>query len=233
MPKPTVVGPLREANLGDQCRLDPCVATPTRRAARERRRRAPERLQALPDGVERGVVEAGADAADVDERVALVEPDVERAEACPRALGRRVSADDELLAELALDLDPLVRPPAGVTARHALGHDALDALLARGVVEGLAVLEDVRAVVDDTAGGDEQGETLLARLERQRPQIAAVERERIEEHRGDRRGTPRALDVRGAREMHACLQALKARTTTLVERDDLAVEQESLERQRP
>src|SRR5439155_13515114 len=73
VPKTTVVSPLREANLGDQRRLDPRVATPARRAAGERRARAPERLQAPPDGVERRVVEAGADATDVDERVAVVE----------------------------------------------------------------------------------------------------------------------------------------------------------------
>src|SRR5262249_55805062 len=42
----------------------------------------------------------------------------------------------------------------------------------------------------------------------------------------------RALDLERMREVHALLQALEARAAVLVERDDLAVEQEALEGQR-
>jgi len=43
----------------------------------------------------------------VPQRVALVDADVERAEPPPAALGIGVAADHELLAALALDLDPV------------------------------------------------------------------------------------------------------------------------------
>src|SRR5947207_2792251 len=232
VPKAAVVRPLGEPHFAHESRRDPRVSAPGGRSACERRSRTPQRLQALEDGIERRVVEAGADAPDVDEGVALVEADVEGAEACARSLRRRVAADDELLAEMALDLDPVPRPAAGIYARRALRHDALDALLAGGVVERLAVLEHVRAVLDDAARGHEQRQALLARRERQRTQIAPVERQRIEEHRGHGRGAARALDVGGTREMHARLQALETRAPALVERDDLAIEHEAVERQR-
>src|SRR5207247_3504604 len=63
-------------------------------------------------------------------------------------------------------------------------------------------------------------------------EIAPVERERIEEDPGDGRRAALGLDVRGPREMHPRLQPLEARTSALVQRDDLAIEDEPVERER-
>ena len=89
--------------------------------------------------------------------------------------------------------------------------------------------EHVVAEVDDAARRQEELETRLALLQRQAPEVAPVERERVEEHRADGDLEGRALDVGRARQVHARLQALEARATLIVERDDLAVEQEPVE----
>src|SRR6267142_1577208 len=69
------------------------------------------RGELVQDRLEAGVVEAGAYLGDVDEARggggAVVDAEMERAEVAARALGIRVAADHELLAALALDLDPV------------------------------------------------------------------------------------------------------------------------------
>ena len=150
-----------------------------------------------------------------------------------RALRRRVASDDELLAEPALELEPVARPFADVLAVALLRHDALDPLGARRVEERLAVFEHVVAELGHPARRQEEPETRLALLQRQTPEVASVQRERVEEHRADGDLEGRALDVGRARQVHARLEALEARPPLRVERDDLAVEQEPIERQRP
>jgi len=80
-----------------------------------------ERTEPVVEVLQAAGVEAGADATRVDERVALVDTHVQRAEVRPRALRRGVPADHELLAAVTLDLEPLL-PPApryGESARLA------------------------------------------------------------------------------------------------------------------
>src|SRR5205823_13307004 len=146
-----VLRPLRETHLADGPRLDPVVAAPRRRADLEGRGGAPERLELRLDVRERRVVEARADLRDVHQPPALVEAQVERAEVGARALRRGVAADDELLAELALDLQPVPRAARGVVAQAPLRHDALEPLLGSRLVELPAVLEHVIAAAHDGA----------------------------------------------------------------------------------
>jgi len=229
---PAVLGPLGESDLADELRLDPVVAAARGRAGVERGGRARERREPLGDERERRLVEPRADLRDVDEAAVRVEPEVERAEVCARALGRCVASDDELLAELALDFEPVPGTLADVGAVPLLRHDALEAGRARRVEELPALGEHVIAEVDDTARWQEELETRLALLQRQPAQVTSVERERVEEHRADGDLEGRALDVARTREVHPRLEALEARAPAVVERHDLAVEEEPVEGQR-
>ena len=87
MPEPTIISPLGEPYLGDQARLDPVMTTSARRAHGERRGRAAERLELVPQLLEGLRIEARSDFRDVDEAVAFVDAQVERAEVAARALG--------------------------------------------------------------------------------------------------------------------------------------------------
>src|SRR5439155_26489921 len=100
-----------------------------------------------------------------------------------RALGGRVASDDELLAELALELEPVAGAFPDVLAVALLRHDALEPLGARRVEELLPVAEHMVAEVDDAAPRPEELEARLALLQRQAPEAAPVERERVGEHR--------------------------------------------------
>src|SRR6476646_5617159 len=124
MPNTAIACELGKANLCDEPRLDPAMATPGGRAAYEGRRRPLELTQLAADVLERAHVEPRADLGDIDELAPVVETQVQRAEVSPCALRRRVAADHELLPELTLDLQPVPRPQRRVRAVTLLGHDA-------------------------------------------------------------------------------------------------------------
>src|SRR5262247_3611516 len=195
LPDTAIARPLGKTNAAHEPRLDPVVPASGRRSLRKRRCGARQRPELLDDERECPVVEARAHLRDVDQLAALVEAQMERAEVSARALGYGVAADDELLLELALDLEPLPRAPGDVEAVALLGDHALEPLLAGGVEEFGAVALDVIAVSDDAARGHQESETLLARLERQSAQIAAVQPERVEGDHADRHLGARPLDV--------------------------------------
>ncbi len=224
--------PLREAHLAHETRLDPVMAAAGRRADVEGGGRARQRQQLAHQSIQRGLVEARTHLRDIDEAPAVVEAEVQRAEVGTRALRHRVAADDELLAALALDLEPVARASGHVAASHPLGDDALESLLGAGLEERITPLDDVIRVAHDAPGRHDEAEQRLALAQRQIPHIATIERERVEEDAGHRRGRPRALDLDRMREVHAQLQPLEARARVLVERDDLAVDEKSAQRQR-
>src|SRR5262249_60610840 len=110
----------------------------------------------------------------------------------PRARGCGVAPDHELLPQLTFDLEPVPRALADVRAVALLRDHALQPLLASGREKGSTVLDHVVAVVNDAARRQQELQAFLARLERQPPEIAAVERERVEECSADRHLAPRA-----------------------------------------
>src|SRR5262245_32752405 len=232
MADPAIARPLGEAHLSDQPRLDPMMSAPARRAAGKRRGRALERPKLRADRLERSLVEPGAHLGDVDQLAPVVEAQMQGSEVRPRALRHGVAADHELLAELALDLQPVARSLGGIRAVALLRDHTLEALLTGGGEKVRAVLEHVVAEVDHASRRHQEPQALLARLERQPSQVAAVQPERVEEDGADGHLAPRPLDVRRAREAHALLEPLETRAPALVEGDDLAVEDEALERQR-
>src|SRR5206468_10473722 len=122
------------------------------------------------------VVETGADVADPSQLVAVVDREHERAERADAPTGAgRVADDDELLAAVRLDLQPLARAPALQVPRvEPLGHDPFEPLLLRGLEERLAVVE-LLAQPDRPAPPVEQLLQVLATLrERQVDERLAV-----------------------------------------------------------
>src|SRR2546422_737958 len=135
MAEAALVRPLREAHLADEPGLDPVMALASRGADIEGGGGAAGGWQRLPDPTEGGRVEARTHFGDVDEAGPVVETDVERTEVAARALRVGVAADDELLALLTLQLDPIRRPPADVPAPRALRDDALEPGALRGPID--------------------------------------------------------------------------------------------------
>ena len=213
-----VVRPLDELDLGDELRLDPddvALADPRHlRHLAERRRVALERLQLLQQPVDLAVVETGADVADVDELAALVGREDERAERpCATALAARVAGDHELLAAVALDLQPLARAPAReVAGAEPLRHDPLELLLLGRGEQRVAVVEALRELHDPVPLVEELLEPLAPLLERQVDHRLALDLEQVEHVVDDRRP---AL---------ALLHRREAGPAVLVERADLAVD---------
>src|SRR6185436_13429543 len=96
--QPAVVGPLGERDLDDELGGDPVAAGAGPRARRlgRERRGGPLETGELGGEIEEHLVRvAGADLAGVDEAIALVVADEQRAETHAAALGVGEAADDE------------------------------------------------------------------------------------------------------------------------------------------
>src|ERR1700749_3550380 len=124
-------GPFREADLGHQLRCHPRhPALPYRRRVGERRGVPAERPQPCAQRVQRLLVKTGADLAGVLQLAVAEVAQQQRAEVGARALGRGEAADDQLLAGLAFELEPVAGSLGLVWAVRALGYDALPPLAA-------------------------------------------------------------------------------------------------------
>ena len=227
VPKPPLLGPLREADLAYQPRLHPVMTGPARAAFRERRRLARERLEHLRDALERGCVEPRAGLRDVHEPRALIQAHVERAELGAGALRLGVAADHEFLTAVALDLDPVRRAAARVAALKALRDDPLEPHLGRRGEKLLAVLQNMVRALHGRERRHDAGEKLLPIHQREAAQVVGLEPEAVEEDAADRHLDHRRLDIAGAREVHPGLEPLEAGTAGLILGDDLAVEHEA------
>ena len=227
MAQQAVAGPLGERDLGHQLRLHPVRAARGRaRAVRRERGGAPlEPAQARAQALEGGVVEAGADAAGVDETaVAVVHAEEQRAKLGARTLRVGIAADHELLPGHALHLEPR-RSPAGRVGRvPPLGDDALEAQPAGAVIHALPGDVEVLGVAEVAPPAFEQtGQPRLALHQRQGPQVGPVEEQQVEGH----------VDEDPARlELIALLERLEPRDPGPIQDHDLAVEQRLLHRQR-
>ena len=120
MPQTPVRGPLCEAHLDDQPRLDPMRAARARQRPDTRRRLALVGLERAPDRDELLLREAAADAPDVAQRLAIARCEVQRAEAAART-ARRAPADDRKIARrLDPDLAPRRRTTGAIRRVRAL-----------------------------------------------------------------------------------------------------------------
>ena len=210
------MGPLRELDLADERRLDPDDLVPADlrhlRDVGEWSGLALEGPKQRHELVDLVIGEAGAAVADVVELAGAVDPQDERPEPAgplPPTLG--VAGDDELLLLVRLHLEPVPRSPARkVAGVRLLGDDALEALLPRGGVQCLAVLEGVRQPHGVRAGRKESGQTLVPRGEREVEERRPLHLEHVEDVVDERAG--------------ALLHDREARAALVVERADLPVE---------
>ena len=109
---------LDESRLADEGRRDP-MAGPGERACRwriERARPLLDGLEPIPQVARQRVCESGADAAAVDQPLAVVASDEQRAKPVLRSFLIGESADHEQAASEALDLPPAVATPRADTA---------------------------------------------------------------------------------------------------------------------
>ena len=224
--QPAVVRPLGELDLADEPRLDPddVVAAHLRhlRDEAERRARPLERPELLEELVDLLLREARADVADVLEAVLAADSEDERAERPrPPSLPARVAGDDELLAAVHLDLQPVARAAARLVARaRLLGDDALELLRRRRLLQAGPVVESLREEDGAVPAVEKADELLAPLLERAVDDRRALDLEDVEHVVDDR---PASLLHRG-----------EARAALFVERADLAVEDavRSLDRRR-
>ena len=147
-------------------------------ALRERRRGDLERVEPRAQVEQQLRVEARADLAGEHEVVALEVADEQRAQADARALRIGEAADDELLARLALHLQPVRRAAVLVGRVAPLGDDALPALGARALPRLAARRAAARAAAAARSGSALEQRAAL--VERQRGHVAAVEPEHVE-----------------------------------------------------
>src|SRR5205814_4075054 len=145
-----VVRPLDELDLADELRLDPPHVALSHLGHLghdlERRALALERLQLLQEPPDLGVREPGAAVADICQLCASLNREHERTKRSRApALALRVAGDDELLAVLGLDLQPVARALALCVLRvEPLRDDPLEPLLTRRLEQRLAVVEALR-----------------------------------------------------------------------------------------
>ena len=200
-----VVRPLRELDLAHELRLDPHdVALAHLRHLRlggERAGVSPQRLELLQEPVDVVLGEAGAAVADPVDVVPAIRPEHERAEApgAP-ALSLRPAADDELLALVRLELQPVAAAPAFEVARlRALRHHAFEPTLERRGEEPLAVVEGRRDLHRRLPWVEQLLQPRAAFRERQIEQRHAVDLEHVEHRIDDRRVRLALLHRREAR----------------------------------
>src|SRR5260370_6350228 len=156
--------------------------------------------------VQRSPAEAGADLAGVDELVTgVVVAQQQGAEpgAGPSRVGE--AADDEFLAALALELQPVPGPAWAVGRVGALGDDPLPAAGARLAEIGLAFGVFVLGEAQRAGEGQQVAQDLLALAQRQRAHIAAIGPQYVEDVVADRHLGEQVRS--GLADSHALLQA--------------------------
>src|SRR3954447_3938756 len=177
VPQPAGGRPLAEAELGHEFGAHPLRGRlADAGGVGERRRVLAQRAQALAERAQRLLVEAGADLAGVAQAVAVVVAEQQRPEVGTGALGRGEAADDQLLALLALELEPVLGALVGVRAVGALGDQALPPLAARLGEDRLAVAIALRREAHRPClEAQRVAQQALAGAQRQRAHVLAVE----------------------------------------------------------
>ena len=217
--------PLPELDVGHQRGLDP-AGLGVGDAVSEGAGVTGQGRQQLVQPVQGGVAEAGPHPPGEAQRGALVVPGQEGPDAALTvARAGQPAADDDLLAQVVLDLDPAARAPARLVGRaQALGHHALQTLAA-GHLEQVGPAAHVRG--RHLHAGATEGQVLerpaalgVGRLDERAP----VQPEQVEGHvdHGDL-GHAQA-DRLGPGQVHAVLQLAEAGPALVVEGDHLAVD---------
>ena len=184
--------PFGELRADDEARASP-ARTRDAGSVDDGRRVDAVGVELLAEQAPLGGVEAAAHLSGEPPLVPLARGHDERAKLRVRAPAGLVADDHQLLLAPDLDLQPGTAATAGLVGRAAqLGHDALDALLLGGRVEGLAILEDMAQVAHARTVRDHAPEQPLALLEGDRQERAAVQVEQVEDVVDEGSGRSRA-----------------------------------------
>src|SRR5262249_41132268 len=162
LPYQPVRGPVVKLHIAYDLRLDPAHAlfrAHWQRVA-ERRARRRDFLQRLVEIARLFVRIARADATGVHELAVLVITEHQGADGTRRDRRRHVADDDELLAQHALALEPILATPGTIRHVHALRDDTLQAESAGMLQHGRPVLGEMLAEAD-RRGGRQRGDDLL------------------------------------------------------------------------
>ncbi len=225
MAQPAVGRPFGELDLADQIRPSPVRAAAT--VGRDLveghgRKRAVVQQPAYVQGD--FIVEAGADLAGIDQLFLGIIAQQERSDPSPAAFRLGKAADDEFLALVALDLQPVAIAPGTVARIAALADHALIGQAA-DVFQHVGLVGEMLAIEHATAGIAllQQGlQPPLAFQQGQVAQVLAIERQQVEDV---------ILQTIAAAMAQLVLQGLEAGGALVVERDDLAVEHGRLDAQ--
>src|SRR5689334_6096374 len=222
--------PLGEGNLDDDLRPRPMWTLVRHRARRERRRARLPRTQESGDARELALAEPRPDVRHIDQLTSFPDTDEQRAEVRATPATLRPAADYALLPAQHFDLSPR----AAATSRFIwriklLGDEAFPAVREDVAVERASVarLEVGQTQQRGTGVAEDTLEARPPRRQRQGAHVVIAVAQDVEGHERHRLGAFSPADVAFRREMNPSLQPLKARRlTVLVQRDDLAVEQD-------
>ena len=211
-----------EGDFGDEVGGQPADVARRRAFDRQRRGLARTARELARQRRHRRSVEAGADIALVDQRIALALREEQRGEGARLRRRRLPADDDEFLAAGAFDLDPVARPAAGIGSIGALRDDAFLPRAAHRRIQAFARADDMVGDRDRRRGGAQQRfEPFLAFEIAQLRQRLAILFEQVEGEEVQRRiGILRAMAALDHR-----LQRREIGIARTVIGDDLSVDQ--------
>src|SRR5260370_36475586 len=144
-----------------------------------------------------------------------------------RALRIRIAAYYESLDLRAFDLQAIAAAGSTIGRVAQFADDSLQSALGDRRVKILPALDDVIAVAHRPLAKDQFAQKILALFQRDRSSVETIEREQVEDVVADRHREAESRYLSRVVHMHPALQQLKARTATIVLRDDFAVENKS------
>ncbi|MNO66019.1 hypothetical protein D3C76_567980 [compost metagenome] len=213
-------GHLGEGHFAQQLGLQPGdpVRVPAAWRYGQRAGLAAQRLEPLMDGRETGRAEPRAHLAGVAQHaIAVVQAEQQGSQILAGALGRAVADDDELLAELAFELDPVPGAALHVAAADALADQPFQPELAGAVEDAAGIVAEVLRVAQQLAAvvAQHRLQRFPAQLQRLTAQVFAIAPEQVEQGVAHRLGFPG---------LEGILQALEIGPPFLVEDHDLPIE---------
>ncbi len=181
MAQTAVRGPFHERDLCHELGLDPGCGARNALLGLERGRFAHERGEPLGELAQRRAGKAGPDLAGVAQSVGLEVADEQSAEVGARAARRGEAPDHELLRARALELQPVARARGHVRRAEALGDQSLPAVSARVGEQRCAVAGELLGHAQWVAPAQHAIEYGSPFFERERPHVAAVCDQHVED----------------------------------------------------
>ena len=181
-----------------------------------------QRIELSTDGGHHLLIEAGADVAGPVELIAVIDAENEGSKV--GALTGQISAEDELLLVIDLDLDPIAGAGFQIAAIETFGDEAFEALGADGGEEFGDGAGEVFGESNGAAGFDDGLQETLAFFEGLGAEVAAVQVEEVEGEEENGAGAGELGDGSGVGGHDARLQAFERGASFFIESGDLAIE---------